>query len=49
LGIVRQFCERVLVMEHGKVVEEGLPEEIFNAPAHPYTKSLIDALPRMSW
>jgi ABC-type oligopeptide transport system ATPase subunit len=49
LGIVRQFCERVLVMERGKVVEEGLPGEIFNAPAHPYTKSLIDALPRMSW
>jgi peptide/nickel transport system ATP-binding protein len=49
LGIVRQFCERVLVMERGKVVEEGLPEEIFNSPAHPYTKSLIDALPRMSW
>ena len=49
LGIVRQFCQRVLVMEHGKVVEEGLPEQILNAPAHPYTKSLVDSLPRMSW
>jgi ABC-type oligopeptide transport system ATPase subunit len=49
LGIVRQFCQRVLVMERGKVVEEGLPEEILNAPAHPYTKSLVDSLPRMSW
>lgn len=49
LGIVRQFCQRVLVMERGRVVEEGLPEEILNAPAHPYTKSLVDSLPRMSW
>jgi ABC-type oligopeptide transport system ATPase subunit len=49
LGIVRQFCQRVLVMERGKVVEEGLPEQILNAPAHPYTKSLVDSLPRMSW
>ncbi len=49
LGIVRQFCERVLVMERGKVVEEGLPEQILKSPAHPYTKSLVDSLPRMSW
>jgi peptide/nickel transport system ATP-binding protein len=49
LGIVRQFCQRVLVMERGKVVEEGNPEEILSAPVHPYTKSLVDSLPRMSW
>jgi ABC-type oligopeptide transport system ATPase subunit len=48
LGIVRQLCEQVLVMERGKVVEEGLSERIFDAPAHPCTRSLIDALPRMS-
>ena len=49
LGIVRQFCQRVLVMERGKVVEEGLPDQILKSPAHPYTKSLVDSLPRMSW
>jgi peptide/nickel transport system ATP-binding protein len=47
LGIVRQFCERVLVMQHGVVVEEGSPGRIFEAPSHPYTASLIEAIPRI--
>ncbi len=47
LGIVRQFCERVLVMQHGVVVEQGAPAQIFEAPSHPYTASLIDAIPRI--
>jgi ABC-type oligopeptide transport system ATPase subunit len=47
LGIVRQFCERVFVMERGKVVEEGNPGEIFRSPQHPYTQSLIAAIPRI--
>jgi peptide/nickel transport system ATP-binding protein len=47
LGIVRQFCERVLVMEHGVVVEEGSPGEIFAAPSHAYTRGLIEAIPRI--
>jgi peptide/nickel transport system ATP-binding protein len=47
LGIVRQFCERVLVMQHGVVVEEGSPARIFEAPSHPYTASLIEAIPRI--
>jgi ABC-type glutathione transport system ATPase component len=47
LGIVQQFCERVLVMEHGEVVEAGVPGEIFTHPAHPYTQSLVDAIPRI--
>jgi ABC-type glutathione transport system ATPase component len=47
LGIVRQFCERVFVMERGKVVEEGNPGEIFAAPRHPYTQILIAAIPRI--
>jgi peptide/nickel transport system ATP-binding protein len=47
LAIVQQFCERVLVMEKGRIVEEGLPEQVFTAPAHPYTRSLVDAIPRI--
>jgi peptide/nickel transport system ATP-binding protein len=48
LGIVQQFCERVLVMERGTVVEEGVPGEIFTAPKHPYTRRLVDAIPRIA-
>jgi peptide/nickel transport system ATP-binding protein len=47
LGIVQQFCQRVLVMERGKVVEEGNPGEIFRSPQHPYTRGLIAAIPRI--
>ncbi|MCU1491548.1 MAG: peptide transporter ATP-binding protein [Acidimicrobiaceae bacterium] len=47
LGIVQQFCERVLVMESGKVVEEGVPGDIFRSPSHPYTQSLIEAIPKV--
>jgi peptide/nickel transport system ATP-binding protein len=47
LGIVQQFCERVLVMEKGNVVEEGNPAEIFQAPQHPYTRTLVAAITRI--
>ena len=47
LGIVRQFCERVFVMERGKVVEEGNPAQIFSSAKHEYTKSLLAAIPRI--
>jgi peptide/nickel transport system ATP-binding protein len=46
LGIISQMCDRVLVMYAGRVVEEAAIATIFRAPAHPYTRALIDCLPR---
>ena len=45
LGIISQMCDRVLVMYAGRVVEEASIGTIFHAPAHPYTRALIDCLP----
>jgi peptide/nickel transport system ATP-binding protein len=47
LSIVQQFCERVIVMEKGRIVEEGQPTQVFTAPKHTYTRSLINALPKI--
>lgn len=47
LGVVAEMCDRVLVMYSGKVVEEGSVRAIFNNPRHPYTKGLIQSIPRM--
>jgi peptide/nickel transport system ATP-binding protein len=46
LGIISQMCDRVLVMYAGRVVEEAAIATVFRAPAHPYTRALIDCLPR---
>jgi peptide/nickel transport system ATP-binding protein len=45
LSIVRHFCERVGVMYLGKLVEVGNREQIYGAPAHPYTRALLSAVP----
>ncbi|GAF11699.1 oligopeptide transport ATP-binding protein OppF [Bacillus sp. JCM 19045] len=47
-GVVAEMCDRVVVMKDGEVVEENQVEHIFENPQHPYTKSLLDAFPRMS-
>ncbi|AWD21846.1 ABC transporter ATP-binding protein [Fuscovulum blasticum] len=47
LGLVARVCNRVAVMYAGQIVEERSAEEIFTAPAHPYTRGLINALPRL--
>jgi peptide/nickel transport system ATP-binding protein len=45
LAIVRHLCDRIAVMYLGRVVEEGPTEAVFANPRHPYTASLIDAIP----
>jgi oligopeptide/dipeptide ABC transporter ATP-binding protein len=45
LGIVAQYCHRVIVMYAGKVVESGPVSEVLINPAHPYTEALIGAIP----
>ncbi len=47
LGIVARMCDRVAVMYAGRLVECGPVREIFNAPRHPYTRALLDAIPRL--
>ena len=45
LSVVHYMSDRIIVMYLGKVVEEGPAGEIFNQPAHPYTKALLNAIP----
>ncbi|OZI37833.1 glutathione ABC transporter ATP-binding protein GsiA [Bordetella genomosp. 10] len=46
LAVVRYIADRVLVMNEGRIVEEGDHEQIWRSPRHPYTQSLIAAVPR---
>jgi peptide/nickel transport system ATP-binding protein len=48
LGVVREFAERVYVIYRGTIVEEGLIDDIFNNPQHPYTIALLEAVPRLT-
>ncbi|HZM83721.1 MAG TPA: oligopeptide/dipeptide ABC transporter ATP-binding protein [Candidatus Limnocylindrales bacterium] len=45
LSVVRHFCERIGVMYLGKLVEVGNRDQIYGAPAHPYTRALLSAVP----
>ncbi len=47
LGIVAKMCDHVAVMYAGRIVEAGPVRQIFNAPAHPYTKALLESIPRL--
>ncbi len=47
LGVVADMSDRVVVMYAGKIVEEGLTEEIFSNPKHPYTRKLLASVPRL--
>ncbi|HKR66122.1 MAG TPA: ABC transporter ATP-binding protein, partial [Thermoanaerobaculia bacterium] len=48
LGVVAEFCERVIVMYTGRVVEEAPVTQLFAAPAHPYTRGLLRSLPSVT-
>ena len=47
-GVVAEIADRVAVMQHGRLVEAGPAAKVLNAPAHPYTKSLIAAVPSLT-
>ena len=44
IGVVSQLCDRVAVMYHGKLVEDGPVAQVLRAPAHAYTRSLLSAV-----
>jgi len=43
LGVVAQYCDRALVMREGKIVERASVQDLFSAPRHPYTRTLLAA------
>jgi len=47
LGIVARMCDRVAVMYAGRIVEIGPVRRIFTAPVHPYTRALLESVPRL--
>ncbi|HEU4520749.1 MAG TPA: ABC transporter ATP-binding protein [Thermoanaerobaculia bacterium] len=48
LGVVAEFCERVVVMYTGRVVEQAKVTDLFANPAHPYTRGLLKSLPTVA-
>ena len=47
-GVVAEIADRVVVMQHGKVVEQGAVQDVLHAPKHPYTQQLIAAVPPLA-
>ncbi|GGP52129.1 ABC transporter ATP-binding protein [Streptomyces melanogenes] len=47
LGVVADVADRIAVMYAGRIVEEAPVHEIYKAPAHPYTRGLLDSIPRL--
>jgi len=47
LSVVKRTADRVYVMYSGKIVEEGPTDQVFNNPRHPYTKGLINSMPKI--
>jgi peptide/nickel transport system ATP-binding protein len=47
LGIIADMCERVIVMYAGRVVEDGDVRSLFHRPRHPYTRGLLESIPRL--
>ena len=47
LAVVAETCDRIIVMYAGEVVEAGTADDIFYRPQHPYTRGLLESVPRM--
>ena len=47
LGVVAALCEDIVILERGRIVENGNTRQILNNPQHSYTRRLIDSVPRM--
>ena len=48
LGVVEQIADRVVVMQDGRIAEEGSRDAIFDNPRHPYTRKLLSAIPALA-
>ena len=49
LGVIAETCDEVLVMYAGRVAEVGPVEDIFARPSHPYTRGLLESIPRLEY
>ena len=48
LAVVNHLCDEVLVLYQGRIVERGAPGDLFQNAQHPYTRTLVDAVPRIA-
>lgn len=48
LAVVRYVCDSIAVMRHGRLLETGPVQDVLDAPRHPYTRTLLDAVPSLA-